>query len=141
MNIAILFYQFKIFSSSKYTDVVKRMIPFALRYFKIRLRQGFRQPCFCWCTLQAQMEATFRWLFFLVYCTYKATKSYGYVGYPLVRLSLFACKWVCYNKFFDVLVCFCMLCSLVKVLAHHLWVQLFESTFFLQINRLNKSIY
>ena len=40
---------------------------------------------------------------------------FEYVGYPLVCLSMFACKWVCYDKLFGVLMCFCMLCSLLKV--------------------------
>ena len=57
--------------------------------------------------------------------------SFEYVCYPLVYLSMFACHWVCYSKFFDVLVCFHMLCSLLNVLAHHLWVQFSKSTLFL----------
>ena len=59
-----------------------------------------------------------------------------YVGYYLVCLSMFACKWAYYSKFFDVLVGFCMLCTLLNVLAHHLWVQLSKSTliFFFLIN-------
>ena len=36
----------------------------------------------------------------------------------------------CYSKFFDVLVGFCMFCSLLNVLAHHLWVLLLKSTLF-----------
>ena len=55
---------------------------------------------------------------------------FEYGGYPLVCLSMFACKWVCYDKFVDVWVCFCMLCSLLKVLVHHLWVQFSQSTLF-----------
>ena len=41
---------------------------------------------------------------------------------------MLVCKCVCNSKFFDVLVCFCMLCSVLNVLAHHLLVQFSKST-------------
>ena len=53
---------------------------------------------------------------------------FEYVGYPLVCLSVFACKWVFYRKFFNVLVCFCMLCSLLNLLTQYLWVHFLKST-------------
>ena len=71
-------------------------------------------------------------VFFGVFCfaIHTGLDIFEYVGYPLVCLSMFACKWVCYSKFVDVLVCFCMLCSLLNVLEHHLWVQFSKSTLF-----------
>ena len=55
---------------------------------------------------------------------------FEYVGCPLVCLSIFACNWVCYSKFFDVFVGFHMLCSLLNILAHHLSVHFSKSTLF-----------
>ena len=40
----------------------------------------------------------------------------------------FTFNWVCYSKFFDVLVCFHMFCSLLNVLAHDLWTQFSKCT-------------
>ena len=41
-----------------------------------------------------------------------------------------------YSKFFDVLFCFHMLCSLLNVLAHHFWVKFSKSTLFSKLIRL-----
>ena len=45
---------------------------------------------------------------------------FGYVIYVWVYLGLFTGDWVCYSKCFDVVVCFCMLCSLLDILTNHL---------------------
>ena len=54
---------------------------------------------------------------------------FSYVGYPLVCLNMFACDEVCLSTFLKkVFACFCMLCSLLDELTHHIWVYLSKST-------------
>ena len=53
-----------------------------------------------------------------------------YVGYSLVCLSMFGCDQVCLSTFFDF---FFMLCSLLHILAHHVWVNFSKSTLLYEI--------
>ena len=49
----------------------------------------------------------FLWFFFGMFCfgIHTCLDIFEYVVYPLVCLSMFAYKWVCYSKLFDALVC------------------------------------
>ena len=44
---------------------------------------------------------------------------FGCVDYPWLCLSVFMCDWVCQSKFFDVVVCLCMLFSLTQECIIH----------------------
>ena len=56
---------------------------------------------------------------------------FGYYGYDLAFLSMFTGEWICKSKRFDVVVCFCMLCSLLDIITNHLWVHFSKSTLLL----------
>ena len=73
-----------------------------------------------------------------VFCGIMGACCFGIIGYflvcwlsfALVCLNMFACDEICLSTFFDVLVCFCMLCSLLDILAHHVWMHFSKSTLF-----------
>ena len=56
---------------------------------------------------------------------------FGYVGYDLAFLSRFTGEWICKSKRFDVVVCFCMLRSLLDIITNHFWVHFSKSTLLL----------